>query len=228
LTASQSKHKKKELPAENGHIPNAPTPSGPCGTVTQEDVERWLADTNWSSTDLWSVGTSGIQQSRKYIARNIDVGDFNSATLLDSVTLSLIPVAPFQPYPGTVPKDAFRIGPTANKGLAMFATKNIASRGTILAEPPALICPVVAPNSEPPVFECLFDRQHAEQREALLSLANNKPPEVCSKYEGIIRTNGIQVNLPVEEGLPEISSYHVGVFLNISRCNHRYDILAHI
>jgi hypothetical protein len=220
LTASQSKQKKKELPAENGHIPDAPTPSGPCGTVTQEDVERWLADTNWTSTDLWSVRT-GILESRKFIVRNIRISkNFESVAYLDSVTLSLIPVPPFKPYPRLVPEDAFKIAPTLNKGQAMFATKNIASGGMILVESPSLLCPITVPK---PVQPLLFNRLDPHQRNALLALANNKPPEVCSKYEGIIRTNGIQVKLPVEEGQLDI---HVGVFLNISRCNHRYDTRA--
>jgi hypothetical protein len=146
--------------------------------------------------------------------------------MLDSVTLSLIPTPPFKPYPRSVPKleDAIRIGPTSNKGQAMFAKQNFVSGGMILAEPPTLVCPILAPQMDPPVHQYLFSRLGDEQREALLSLANNKPPEVCSKYEGIIRTNCIQMTLPIEEGQPEISASHAGVFLNISRCNHRYEI----
>jgi hypothetical protein len=138
--------------------------------------------------------------------------------LLDPGTMSLIPTSPFKPYPRPAPKDAFEIAPTLNKGLGMFAKKNIAEGGMILVESPCVVCPVMGSETFP---KYIFERLGPAQQKAVLSLANNKPPEVCDKYTGIIRTNGFQLNLPIEDGQPEVSSIHSGVFLNMSRCNHR-------
>jgi hypothetical protein len=190
--------------------------------VTKADFERWLADSNLTSSDIGTFDVSAYLQTRTFVCRNFYLEDFECATILDSTTLSLLP-QPFVPYHAVVPRDRFRIASTPNKGLAMFATKSMFEGDIILTESPIALFPVMAPTMQPPAHEFLTNRLGNEQRQTLLSLSNIYPPDACTKYVGIFRTNCIQVKLPIESSQPELASYHVGVFTTISRCNHRYE-----
>ena len=105
----------------------------------------------------------------------------------------------------------------------MLANQDIPMGGVIIVENPILIHPCVI-NSEVDrnaLFDALYARLAPDIQAKALSLWNCKPSHVCGKPEGILRSNGIEVELPLPDDNNPEDSPHSGTFLNISRCNHR-------
>ncbi|ETW75264.1 hypothetical protein HETIRDRAFT_430702 [Heterobasidion irregulare TC 32-1] len=159
-----------------------------------------------------------------------------------------LPPPPPPPPPPPLPSasgDAglpFKLSLSPGTGLGLFATRPLAPGHLLLREPPLLLVPLVIPLAAPPtrglskahIFRALFARHDARTRRLLLSLANAKPAGTCSQEEGIVRTNGIGVDLrtsaPSTTPVPSsttaaaatsaTSATHNGLFLITSRANH--------
>ncbi|THH11290.1 hypothetical protein EW146_g8095 [Bondarzewia mesenterica] len=124
-----------------------------------------------------------------------------------------------------IPEDLslpFKIAPSPGKGLGLFATRFLEAGQLVVAEPPLIIVPLVLPMTSPGLskahtFRTLFARLEDPHRRLLLSLSNCKPASLCSREEGIIRTNGLSIELHATEGY---TVAHNGVFLITSRANH--------
>jgi hypothetical protein len=107
----------------------------------------------------------------------------------------------------------------------MFATVNIPAGAVILVENPIFILPCMigfgTSMSKDKIFRTLFDRLEPDVRERALLLWNGKPADVCGKEEGIVRTNGFGLDLAVSGTTNPLAMRHSGIFLDLSRCNHR-------
>ena len=81
----------------------------------------------------------------------------------------------------------------------MVAKRDIHVNGIIAAENPVFIMPMVTGwqrnVSKEEMFVILFERLKLEQREQALALANCKPNGVCGVHEGILRINGLLIEL---------------------------------
>ena len=107
----------------------------------------------------------------------------------------------------------------------MFSVWDIPAGAVIACENPVIVVPAIIPVlsiSKEEMCQMLFDRLDPPERDIALSLANCKPADVCGKEEGIIRTNGIGLELPVPDAPTAPDPTHCGIFLDMSRCNHRY------
>lgn len=93
-------------------------------------------------------------------------------------------------------KDAYEI---EGKGKGIVAKRDIHVNGNIAAENPVFVMPVVTGwqrnMSKEEMFVILFERLKLEQREQALALANCKPNGVCGVHEGILRINGLSIEL---------------------------------
>ena len=93
-------------------------------------------------------------------------------------------------------KDAYEI---EGKGKGIVAKRDIHVNGIIAAENPVFVMPVVTGwqrnVSKEEMFVILFERLKLEQREQALALANCKPNGVCGVHEGILRINGLSIEL---------------------------------
>ena len=81
----------------------------------------------------------------------------------------------------------------------MVAKRDIHVNGIIAVENPVFVMPVVTgwPRnvSKEEIFAILFESLKLERREQALALANCKPNGVCGVHEGILRTNGLSIEL---------------------------------
>ena len=81
----------------------------------------------------------------------------------------------------------------------MVAKRDIRVNGIIAVENPVFVMPVVTgwPRnvSKEEMFAILFERLKLERREQALALANCKPNDVCGVHEGILRINGLSIEL---------------------------------
>jgi hypothetical protein len=126
------------------------------------------------------------------------------------------------------PPPMFEIRPITEDGrepgdCGIFATANIDPGTVLIVERPALLVPAVfslsnIASSQSEIFRTLFHRLPPPVRDAMYALQNRKPEQVCSTEVGIVRTNGIAVELPSEGS----QSRYSGVFPAVSRCNHRF------
>jgi hypothetical protein len=103
--------------------------------------------------------------------------------------------------------------------VGMHATRAIASSEVVFVEWPTLLLPShlwlgAVSQDFGQLVATLLGRLPSTQAEAVRGLKNPKPKTVLSE-EGIVRTNGIAVNLGDE------NTTYTGIFLNIARCNHR-------
>lgn len=152
------------------------------------------------------------------------IGETECATLLDAGVENLLPDQ-FKPaYPS--PADTFEIASAGKKGLGMFACRDIPTEGVILGEHPVIIVPylVALPTPLSELYSQLFNRLPPTTYYDLMNLSNCKGQNEDNLLEGIIRTNSIGVRLDVPDvPYPELST-HRAIFLNTSRCNHRFDV----
>ena len=81
----------------------------------------------------------------------------------------------------------------------MVAKRDIHVNGIIAAENTVFVMPVVTGwqrnVSRGEIFVILFERLKLELREQALALANCKPNGVCGVHEGILRINGLSIEL---------------------------------
>jgi len=200
--------------------------------VGEESVNRWAHNLNQPQTDfnkrLERQTAREEEADFQMIFRNLYFPDgFEGVTVADVKILNLLPKQ-FAPRPSAL-EEAYRISAAPGKGLGMFAARDIPAGALILSEYPLFVIPNIIPGlslSKDGIFKMLFDRLHPDLRYRALSLPNSKPREVCGKEEGIVRTNGFMVHLPKAEGQNVPDTSHSGTFLDLSRCNHRYVLIA--
>ncbi|KAF8970465.1 hypothetical protein BDZ97DRAFT_1791564 [Flammula alnicola] len=159
-----------------------------------------------------------IIEGRTYTLHTITLpasGCSEEATISCLLDPKLIPLLPNPPPFALKPIENcnFRILKTAHKGIGLFAARNIAAGELIIVEHPALILPS---GNFPP--ERLPEKKRAE----LLAMANCRPPEECkSPVEGIVRTNGLMLELDPKGKIPaEQKGVYGGVYPLINRGNH--------
>lgn len=139
----------------------------------------------------------------------------------------LIPLLP-KPTPTAVAPMAdpcFRIQRTLQKGMGMFAVRDIAPGELVFAEHPALILPSRDFPTE--AYDVLGDALPEPRRSVMLAMANCRPLTECpSPVEGIVHTNAMMLELdpanilgeaPADPGAP----IYGGVYPVINRANHR-------
>lgn len=123
-------------------------------------------------------------------------------------------------------EDAYIITASANDGRrGMFATRDILAGQVVLVERPAIVFPRAIPNfpiNGKSSFEAVFDQLDGPTKAEALKLHNCKPKEVCDLHEGIIRTNGLGVDLAPSSKEATSFTKHTGIFLKMSMINHRY------
>ena len=151
------------------------------------------------------------------------IGGLQGAALLDEGVERLLPTH-FEPATPS-PRDLVEIVNTGKKGFGMFARRDIPAQGLILIEHPIVITPYLLSLTTPlsNIYARLFNRLPPISHRELMRLANCKLPDECSVYEGIVRTNAIGIQLDVPDvPHPELTT-HRAIFLNTSRCNHRFN-----
>jgi hypothetical protein len=157
-----------------------------------------------------------------------DATEFETSCLLTKRTLEALG-GRFQHLAQQPVLGPFKIGPMQGhktfeqNDVGMFATDEIPIGGTIVVEHPLLISPtyiclssLAMTKSE--LYKMLFQRLPQPLKKLAEKLKSVKPPP-CSREEGIVRTNGIAIELHSDEHGEGVYS---GVFLNVARCNHRY------
>lgn len=156
------------------------------------------------------------------IYHDITYPDFQGAMFTDNEQIiSLIP-SRFKTRPASL-EGTYRISAIKNKGAGMLANRDIPAGGVIVVENPVLIHPCIIGSEvdRDALFGALYARLAPDTRTKVLSLWNCKPSDVCGKPEGILRSNGIEVELPVPDDINPEDVPYSGTFLDISRCNHR-------
>ena len=193
----------------------------------EDDMKKWAHKLGLSLDELKRrVQRHKAQASGEGILttyRNLSFVDFAGVTLTDSKILDLLPRS-FGKRPPAL-DNAYHISVATGKGYGMFASRDIPIGGVVLVENPVIVIPLIMgmgeQMSKEDMFKMLFTRLAPDVRERALSLCNCKPASLCGKEEGIVRTNGLQVELPVPNIRNPPNSIHSGIFLEMSRCNHR-------
>jgi hypothetical protein len=106
----------------------------------------------------------------------------------------------------------------------MYAAETIQTGDIIVSEHPILVSPTYMCLSglsmtKAAMYKMLFERLPDHQKKSAKAMKNSKGSVASAKEEGIIRTNGIAVEL-VEDQHGE--GVYSAVFENIGRCNHRF------
>ncbi|KII86621.1 hypothetical protein PLICRDRAFT_43257 [Plicaturopsis crispa FD-325 SS-3] len=141
---------------------------------------------------------------------------FNDTPIMECLVRDL----PATPMPAETP---FAIVAIAGKGEGMIALREIALGEAIVVEYPIVSTPslmLLDLETRATLHRAMFDRVGATERAELYNLANSKPAEMCTREEGIVRTNGIGIDLHVPPGMPKARNRASGVFLKTSKCNH--------
>ncbi|KAH8114088.1 hypothetical protein DFH11DRAFT_1595718 [Phellopilus nigrolimitatus] len=102
----------------------------------------------------------------------------------------------------------YRISPSPNAGLGMFATRNIAMAETIVVERPVIMIPLVFPGGS--------QINSTEEQRRVNGLSNCKAKTGQSELSGKIMTNTLKCNFPQSYAFPT----YAGICLEIARCNH--------
>lgn len=123
----------------------------------------------------------------------------------------------------SVDGQAFKISEDDRGEHGLFAARALTPGSTIVIERPLLVSPsflllrgVAMKKAE--IYRVLVDRLPEAQRQSVRDLFNCKPPEACGLEEGIVRTNGVAIELETQR---EGEETHSAVFPTLSRCNHR-------
>jgi hypothetical protein len=193
--------------------------------LDDKDARNWAERLGLSLDEFYKLAERQAARRRQpieIIFRNFMFERFQGVTYTDSTILNLLQVE-YGALPPAL-RGAYRISAVRGKGLGMFAARDIPARAVIVCENPVIVLPAITPASgmsKEEMCQMLFDRLDPPERDRALSLANCKPAEVCGKKEGIIRTNGIGLELPVPDTPTAPDPTHSGIFLDMSRCNHR-------
>jgi hypothetical protein len=219
-----------EHPVTMSHtIPRHTISNNSNGPRNDEYLKRWahkLAESPNAMHNRLETVTARMRDSDfKMIYRNVTFQNFEGVVLADAKIHDLIPKH-FYVRPSAL-ENAYKISEAAGKGSGMFASRDIPAGGVILVENPVCLYPSVLglgmSLSREQMFKMLFDRLEPGVREKALSLYNSKPASVCTKEEGIVRTNGFGLDLAAPKIANPPSTQHSGTFLDLSRCNHRWD-----
>lgn len=181
----------------------------------------------------WAVGESQTDHQTRWNSMNelhreagsemvyhkINFSDFTGIVLAGRDITEIIPC---QKTLATALGNAYIISPAAGKGSGMFASRDIPAAGVILVENPVIVCPAISSNGPQESFGLLFDGLHPDVRAKALSLHNSDPLRPYA--EGIVRTNAFGLPLEsLDSAGPTEGMTHRGIFLDLSRCNHRHE-----
>lgn len=168
-----------------------------------------------------STGEHVLFHAPRFPASNNNIKFDGSWAVMQSVRAALR-----EPYPAPDIPRIFDIKQCEDriKGKGMFAKVDIAAGHVFLFEHPVLLhgqnIPIGA-GSKGAFYKTLLNRlPDPEMRAQVMALDNCKTPEEAGPIEGIMRTNGFGVEL--DGASDEMYRIHSGVFLQMSRCNHRY------
>lgn len=177
---------------------------------------------------------------RTYIVRSITFSPSEECvSMLDVGVDALFP--PVFPHPPVCVNDNFTIHPSPGKGLGMFSRRSICSGEIVLVERPVILTPYVIGLTVPlaQLYSDMFEKLSPDVSKHLMELSSSarsspdklkrsqvefKTTDIC---ESIMRMNALAVQLQVPKGEYAELSTHRGVFLQTSRCNHRFDPPAH-
>ncbi|KAF9443973.1 SET domain-containing protein [Macrolepiota fuliginosa MF-IS2] len=174
---------------------------------------------------------------RSYTLSTFNFGGSTCACFLDNgvhgIVANLAAQFPSTPSPTT---PSFKIRDAKDKGLGVFATTSIPSRGTVFIEHPTIITPYLLGVSVPlaEMYTELFEtlpkpafalatslttlHQDSPKTKPSSQVSSLPPP---SFYEDLMQTNSVAIDLQVPCDVPhrEIVT-HRALFLLLSRCNH--------
>jgi hypothetical protein len=202
-------------------------------TSSEDDVMQLTSQSNMDTLMVERFFTSRHlrAQTQKLTFHDIEFDNFRGSMLLDESVLRLLSTKPFGPPHRSYPSP-FEISMTTVKGLGMFATRDIAAKEIIYSENPTVVVyPFIILSfdmTKSELYRALFDRLDPPVRDQLLALKNCEPSTACNVEEGIVRSNGFAITLPVPATDHALESLHSGVFLDISRCNHRCSYTTHV
>ena len=146
------------------------------------------------------------------------------------------------------PERAFEVRPSSDKGLGIFATRDIEAEELIFSERPLLVAPstnagiTVAVTSQVKDVDAetqikiakaewekrlhqALDSMHPEDRDEYLKLVNARTNDSCGPVHGIALTNGFEVESSIYDGdhvLPNKLNTYTAITKIGSRINHRY------
>jgi hypothetical protein len=202
----------------------------------RECIEKWIGERALShlSSRLqhWDPGSDDHNASDSLVLYSIVYGPSSvdspqSSCLVHEETLRKLRATDHFPPRKAASSSSpdlplFKIGPVQGRtnDCGIFATRTITVGEVILVENPAIISPIVLPLSrlvleKQRIYTSLFERLPDRLCSEILELKSVKEKE-CSRQESIIRTNGIAIELG--------DMYYSGIFPNMSRCNHRYEL----
>lgn len=190
-------------------------------------MKKLSQDLNYPEADL-KANLRAIHARRNdpdftMVYHKIQFKDFTGVTLSDAKIINHLPHSRKVRPPAL--EHAYKISPITGKGFGMIAERKLLLGAIILVENPVIVSPgmisIDSGEDRETIRARLFENLDPSLRSRALSLHNNKPPAVCGKTEGIIRTNGFKITLPLPD-LGDLSKViHSGLFLDLSRCNHR-------
>ncbi|KAF9484831.1 SET domain-containing protein [Pholiota conissans] len=138
--------------------------------------------------------------------------------LLDPRYIPLLPNPPPQAHK-PIENPCFELRNTPHKGIGLFATRDVAAGDFVMTEHPALI--LSSGEFPPELYDAIGDRLPAKRRSELLAMANCRSPEECKSHvEGIVRTNGLLLELDPKGKLTGPKDFYGGVYPLINRSNH--------
>jgi hypothetical protein len=137
------------------------------------------------------------------------------------------------PPPPECTDSNFTIHPSPGKGLGMFSRRLIRSGEIVLVERPVILTPYVIGLAVPlaQLYSDMFEKLSPDVSKQLMELSSFpsdklkrgkvefRTTDVC---ESVMRMNALAVQLQVPKGEYAELSTHRGVFLQTSRCNHRF------
>ena len=173
--------------------------------------------------------------------------DGHSEWIVREPTKAKVINAPGYPKPVPKPKGtkpAYIIKPTPDKGLGVFATRNITMGELIFAERPLLAIPSAIPSTGnnsmmhhydlktqmaimkmewEKLLEVALGRMKPGDKNAFMDLANSHKEDGSGPILGIVRTNGFCLGIfDGPERRADGSNVYSGVIKIGSRINHRY------
>jgi hypothetical protein len=171
---------------------------------------------------------------RSYVVRSLgsrftsSLSSHECAAMLDEEVYKLLPSF-FRTPPGLKEGNVL-IKKVPKKGLGMFAQKSLRSGDFILSEHPVLVTPYVMAVgiSVSEMYQQMFLLLSKPMRHQVLDLAVSAFPggvvygDEQDVHKSIIRINTFAINLPVPKTECAELSTHRGIFVNMSRCNHRF------
>jgi len=109
--------------------------------ASPEVIAEWTSKTNVDplTVDRYLMSRDFRARAQKLIFHHVEFDTFRGIMLLDESVLNLLPTKPFSPLQKISHPTPFETSMTANKGLAMFATRDIIAGETIHSENPVVV-----------------------------------------------------------------------------------------